>query len=123
MKATLVVDQADIDFVRAGQKTRIQLDELPGHRLRGEVQSIAFDPIKVSPKGLSNKSGGELATKTDESGVERPMSTSYQANVPLLNDDGLLRIGLRGRAKIEAGYRTIAQRAWRYLTQTFHFRL
>jgi putative peptide zinc metalloprotease protein len=123
MKATLVVDQADIDFVRVGQKVRIQLDELPGERLRGQIESIAYDPIKVSPKQLSNKAGGELATETDESGVERPMSTSYQAGVPLEDLEGILRPGLRGRAKIEAGYRTIAQRAWRYLTQTFHFRL
>ena len=123
MKATLVVDQADIEFVRAGQNVRIQLDELPGERLRGQIESMAFDPLKVSPKQLSNKAGGELATKTDESGVERPMSTSYQANVRLDDVEGILRPGLRGRAKIEAGYRTIAQRAWRYLTQTFHFRL
>jgi putative peptide zinc metalloprotease protein len=123
MKATLVIDQADIESVKLGQKVRIQLDELPGERLRGTIKSMAFDPIKVSPKQLSNKAGGELATKTDESGVERPMSTSYQASVPLDDGEGILRPGLRGRAKIDAGWRTIAQRAWRYLTQTFHFRL
>jgi putative peptide zinc metalloprotease protein len=123
MKATLVVDQADIDFVRVGQSVRIQLEELPGERLRGEIASIAFDPVKVSPKQLSNKAGGELATETDESGMERPMSTSYQARVPLEDVEGILRPGLRGRAKVAAGYQTIAQRAWRYLVQTFHFRL
>jgi putative peptide zinc metalloprotease protein len=123
MKATLVVDQADIDYVRAGQKVRIQLDELPGERLRGAIESIGFEPIKISPKQLSNKAGGELATKTDEAGVERPLSTSYQASVPLDDTEGILRSGLRGRAKIAAGYQTIAQRAWRYFVKTFHFRL
>jgi putative peptide zinc metalloprotease protein len=123
MQATLVVDQADIEFVRPGQSVRIQLDELPGERLRGHVDSMSFDPIKATSKQLSNKSGGEVATETDESGVERPMSTSYQARVPLDDAEGILRPGLRGRAKIDAGWRTIAQRAWRYLTQTFHFRL
>jgi hypothetical protein len=33
MKATLVIDQADIESVRLGQNVRIQLDELPGERL------------------------------------------------------------------------------------------
>ncbi len=123
MKATLVIDQADIEFVKPGQNVRIQLDELPGERLRGTIESMAFDPLKVSPKQLSNKAGGELATETDPSGVERPMSTSYPASVPLDDADGILRPGLRGRAKIDAGWMTIGQRAWRYLTQTFHFRL
>jgi putative peptide zinc metalloprotease protein len=123
MKATLVIDQADIEFVQPGQRVRIQLDELPGERLRGTIKSMALDPLKVSPKQLSNKAGGELATETDPSGVERPMSTSYQADVPLEDVEGILRPGLRGRAKIDAGWLTIAQRSWRYLTQTFHFRL
>jgi putative peptide zinc metalloprotease protein len=123
MKATLVIDQADIEFVHLGQDVRIQLNELPGHRLHGTLTAIASEELKQSPKQLSNKAGGELATKTDEAGVERPMSPSYQATVPLGNTDGLLRTGLRGRAKIDAGYRTLGQRAWRYLTQTFHFRL
>jgi hypothetical protein len=43
--------------------------------------------------------------------------------VPLENAEALLRTGLRGRAKIDAGYRTLGQRAWRYFTQTFHFHL
>lgn len=123
MKATLVIDQADIEFVREQQSVRIQLDELPGTLLRGKIDDIAETNMPVSSKQMSNKSGGELATKTDESGVERPLSTSYQANVPLANPEGMLRTGLRGRAKIDAGYRTLGQRAWRYLTQTFHFRL
>ncbi len=123
MKATLVIDQADIDFVRRGQKVEIMLDELPGRVLEGEIEEIAQVELLASPEQLSNKAGGELPTETDAAGIERPMSTSYQARVPLDNDDGLLRIGLRGEAKIHVGSMPLGRRIWRYLAATFNFRM
>ena len=79
---------------------------------------------RATPKNLASKAGGELATKTDESGVERPWSPSYQVLVfPLDGPDDLLRIGLRGRAKIHARWQTVGQRAWRLVSETFNFRL
>ncbi|NLE38731.1 MAG: hypothetical protein GX621_11970, partial [Pirellulaceae bacterium] len=45
------------------------------------------------------------------------------ASVPLDDPDGLLRIGLRGRAKIHTIPQTIAQRVWRTLNQLINFRL
>lgn len=123
LDAILVVDQADIDFVASGQKVELKLDELPGHTFQSAVDEIAMADLKVSPRQLSNKAGGELATKTDESGVERPQSVSYQARVPLEDPDGLFRIGLRGTAKVHAGSRTLGQRLYRFVQQTFNFRM
>ena len=97
---------------------------LPYLTLHSEVQEIASINLKVSPSHLTNKSGGDLATKTDEAGVERPLTTSYQVRVfPLSDADGLLRIGLRGEAKIHVAPRSVGWRLWRWFTQTFHFRL
>jgi len=123
MKASLVIDQADIDFVTKGQKVKIELDELAGQPFMAEIADIAEAELSVSPGQLSNKYGGELPTETDASGVERPMSTSYLARVPLDNSGGLLRIGLRGKAKIYAGKRTLWQRVFRYVAQTFNFNM
>jgi putative peptide zinc metalloprotease protein len=123
MEAKLVIDQADVEFVAEGQRVDIKLDELPGETLEGEITEISPEPLKVSPKNLSNKSGGELATKTDESGMERPLSTSYQVTVPLDDPEGLLRIGLVGRGRVHAIPQTLGQRRGRYLSQTFNFRL
>jgi putative peptide zinc metalloprotease protein len=135
MQAILVIDQSDVEFVVEGQ-ARAQakkpnaglvvdmvLDARPGEVLRSNISEIANEELKVSPKNLSNKSGGELATKTDESGIERPMSTSYQARVPIVDPDGVLFIGLKGKAKIHAGYLTLAQQTWRLFQQTFNFEL
>jgi putative peptide zinc metalloprotease protein len=126
LDAMLVIDQADISLVKTKQKVDIKLDALPHDVLHGEIKEYSQQNYKVSSKGLSAKSGGELATTTDKSGAERPASTSYQARVPLDDPEGLLRLGLRGRAKIHMdfqGWQTIGQRIWRYVTQTFHFKL
>lgn len=123
MEAVLVVDQADIDYVRKNDHVDIKLDEMPLDELRGEVIEIAHEPLRTVPRHLGNKQGGELATKTDESGVERPMNTSYQVRVPIDDSEGLLRLGLKGRARIHTRPQTLGHRFWRFIAQTFNFRL
>jgi hypothetical protein len=51
------------------------------------------------------------------------MNTSYQASAPIDDEDGLLYLGLRGKAKIYTHWQTIATRSWRWLTRTFNFKL
>jgi putative peptide zinc metalloprotease protein len=126
MEAVLVVDQADDALVKEGQKIDIKLDQMPFTTLRSAIDEKSREPMKDAPRRLSAKAKGELATKTDPSGRERPASTSYQARAPLEDDEGILRIGLRGHGKIHmdsADWQTLGQRFWRYVTQTFNFRL
>ena len=123
MEALLVVDQEDIEYLKLEQLVDIKLDELPGETLHGRIAEIAAEPLTVSPRSLSNKAGGELATKTDEGGVERPLNTSYQVRVPIDDPEGLLRISLRGRGRVHTVAQTLGHRLWRYVTQTFNFRL
>lgn len=123
-EAILVIDQADIEFVDLNQDVAIKLDELPWETFRGRIREVARQEMRVSPQKLSNKSGGDLATKTDEAGIERPQSTSYQARVfPLDDPHERLRMGLLGRARIGVGWQTLGGWAWREFTRTFHFRL
>lgn len=123
MQAELVIDQSEMPFIREGQHVSLVLDSRPGEFVKGKITKIANTKLKTSSSQLSNKSGGDLPTKTDEKGREVPLNTSYQAHVPLDNSDGLLFIGLKGRAKVYAGYQTLGQQAWRYLAQTFNFKL
>lgn len=123
MEAMLVIDQGDIEFVRQGQTVWIKFDASAGRTFAGEVLEIAqVDLEDVSP-GLSLQSGGTLATRTDASGAQTPLSTSYVARVVLDNSDGLLRAGMRGRAKIATRWQTVGQRIWRALHRTFRFEL
>lgn len=123
MEAVLIIDQADIEYVKEGQRVWIKLDALPSRTLEGRISEIARKELEATPPHLSSKAGGELATTTDSSGRERPLRSSYQARVPLPNSDGTLQADFRGRAKIDCGSRTLARRLWRYLSETFRFRL
>jgi putative peptide zinc metalloprotease protein len=127
MEAILVVDQADIEFVQPGQFVRLKLDELHWRTLTGVIEDVAKREVEAASPRLAGKAGGELATKTDpRTGIEKPISTVYQARVPLTNEDGLLIPGLRGRAKIHVDrhhWLTIGQRLWRFVTRTFNFRI
>jgi len=122
MEASLVIDQDDIEHVKEGQTIDIKLNELPGRTFRSEIEKIG-PALKAAPRQLSSKTGGELATTTDEQGVERPMSTSYPARALLDDEDGLMFIGLRGRAKVHASWQTLGTRAWRMFIRTFNFKL
>jgi putative peptide zinc metalloprotease protein len=131
LEALLVVDQADIELVEQAMlddddppDVDLQLDAYPGKTLTSRIVELARVDLKVSPASLSSQAGGTLNTKTDPTGVQRPMSTSYQARVPL--DDqgdlhGLLCTGLRGRAKVHTRKQSLGKRMYRYLARTFHF--
>jgi putative peptide zinc metalloprotease protein len=122
-EAVLVIDQADIETVAVGQTVELQFDQMAGEIITGRVAEVARTELELSSARLSHKTGGAVATQTDAAGRERPMRTSYQALVPLDAPAGLLRQGLRGRAKIHVAPQTLAARAWKYLCGTFNFEL
>ncbi len=125
LEAVLVIDQTDRNMIRPGQRVELKIEGFasPTYTIHSEIANVAEEQLKVVPRRLSNKSQGELPTKTDPSGVERPMSTSYQASAPLDNDEGLLLLGLRGQARIHTDPISLGARLWRLLTHTFNFKL
>src|SRR5205085_6190024 len=68
MEAVLVVDQDEIEFMDQEQSVDIKIDELPGRTFHTRIAEISKADLKVAPRQLSNKGGGDIATKTDESG-------------------------------------------------------
>ena len=121
LEAVLAVDQKDIDFVSENQEATIVLDALTDIKITGTIDEIARTEMQASDPSQSNQAGGELATRTDARGVERPASATYQARVPLENEHGNIKIGYRGKAKIRAGKTTLGGLLWRYLITTFRF--
>ncbi|MEX0819912.1 MAG: hemolysin D, partial [Pirellulaceae bacterium] len=121
IEAILAIDQGDIEFVHPGQYIEIFAHQLPGQRLRTQLDQVSRLDMKITPKALSSKNGGDVITQTDAAGQERPMNTTYQANAALQSDTNELLIGVSGQAKIHTGYQTLATRLWRYICQTFDF--
>lgn len=123
LEAVLVIDQADIELVREGQAVRIQIDQLPGESLLSTVDSVAQRELELTSRRMSSKTGGQLQTQTDATGAERPTNTSYQARALLTDEEAVLRLGARGKARISVQSQTLASRLWRYMSQTFQLTL
>lgn len=123
MEAILVVDQHDIDLVNEGMEADIKVDSARLDTFSGTIEKISEMEMQVSPENLALQSGGRLDTEMDASGQLRPISTSYQARVPLENLDIPLRSGYRGQAKIYVGWKSVGWRIYRFCTRTFKFEL
>jgi putative peptide zinc metalloprotease protein len=124
LEAILVIDQGDIEYVQKGQTVDLKIDSLPYDTLHGTIEEVSIYDLKITPQKLSNKTQGELASTTDpDSGVERPQNPSYEARVPISDNEGVLQIGLRGRAKIHTAPLSLGARLWRLIMNTFNFRL
>ena len=120
LEATLVIDQADVELVRASQQVRIQLDELPGETLSGTIDEIAELNLKTAPRDLAAR--GELPVRPDERGAGQPLNTVYEARVSIAAASVPVRSGATGVAKIYADPQSLGRRLIRYLQQTFQLR-
>jgi putative peptide zinc metalloprotease protein len=125
LQAVMVVDQGDRNMIDRGQIVDIKINELPYKKaFRSEISDIAEAELKEAPKRLSSKYNGEVPTKTDpQTGAERPQSTCYQADAKLPDEDGLLRLGLCGTGRIYTRPLSCGERFWRFLMNTFNFKL
>jgi len=121
LEAVLVIDQAGVEFVEAGQHVWVHIDERPGTVLTGTISEVARVDLKVAPRELGGD--GRLPTRTDEQGSRQPLDISYQARVRLDEHPHLLLAGARGQAKIAAGWQPLGSRFYRYLARTFRFQM
>jgi putative peptide zinc metalloprotease protein len=121
-EANIAIDQDDIEFVHVGQEVKIKLDLLPYATFDTTIDEIG-PQLEFSSRQLSSKGGGELMSKTEKSGLDRPINTSYQARAAIDDASGTLVQGLRGRAKIAGDWQPIGKRLWRYIMRTFNFKL
>lgn len=123
MEAVLVVDQADVDLIKLGHEADIKIDSAQLETFSGKIAQISEMDMKVTPEQLARQVGGGLDTEMDASGRLKPVSTSYQARVPLQDVKVPLRAGYRGQAKIYVGWRSLGWRLYRFLSKTFSFEM
>lgn len=121
LEAILAIDESNVEFLSPGQEVKIYLEQLPGRPISSRIEQLSQIDMKIVPQSLSSKSGGELISRTDNNGLDRPLNTTYQANALVDDERGLFLIGGTGHGKIYARPQTLAQRLWRYLCQTFNF--
>jgi putative peptide zinc metalloprotease protein len=124
LQAVMVIDQSDKNLVAMDQDVKLKIDQLPNDIFDSKIAEIAPAELKEAPKRLSTKFGGEVPIKTDPiTGVEKLQSPSYQADAPIDDENGHLRLGLRGTARIYTRWTSVGERSWRFLMNTFNFKL
>lgn len=123
MQAILVVDQHDIDLVGVGDEADIKIESARLDTFSGTIETISEQEMTQTPEALASQAGGALNTEMGPGGQLRPISTSYQARVPLKDVDVPLRPGYRGQAKIYVGWKSVGWRIYRFLARTFRFEL
>jgi putative peptide zinc metalloprotease protein len=121
MEAVIVLDQHDIDLVKVSDEVELMMESARLHSVTGNISTISKAEMKESPASLSIQAGGNLDTKMDEMGRIRPISTSYQARVPLVEGHVPYRAGYRGQAKVHLPWRSLGWRLYRFVTKTFNF--
>lgn len=123
MEAVIVVDQHDIDLVSEGDEVDIKIDSARLDTFSGIIERISEMEMQETPQSLASQMGGALNTEMDQMGRLRPISTSYQARVPLENVEVPLRVGYRGQAKIYVGWKSLGWRIYRFFARTFRFEM
>ena len=123
LEAVLVVDQNEIEFVKQGQEVELFIDTVPWKTFDSQVETISTTKMKSLPKGLSGRFGGEVAVKQNSRGEDVPQSATFQVSAPFDSQQRLVLDGCLGRAKIRSGTRTVGNRIWRLVQQTFRFDL
>lgn len=123
MQAILVIDQHDIDLVETGIDVDIKIESARLDTFSGKIKTISEREMTQTPEALASQAGGALNTEMGPGGQLRPISTSYQARVPLKDVSVPLRAGYRGQAKIYVGWKSVGWRIYRFFAKTFSFDL
>jgi len=123
MQAVLVVDQAYVGLVKNGQEVRLLLEADTHRAYHSQIESIGVNEVQAVSGGSSTMHGGRLETKTDPSGMVKPLSTSFPARVLLGDSVGRLQVGMQGQARIYTGWQPLGRRLYRFMAKTFNFDL
>ena len=117
IEAVAVVDQADAPLVQPGKKASVALPQHPGGIIDGTVKELARIESDELPLHLT--ATGAIRSQSDESGVSRPLQTTYQVRIRLQEPLEEVLPGTTGRVLIVAPPQTLAARVARWLSRTF----
>jgi putative peptide zinc metalloprotease protein len=131
LQAVLYIDQGDReDLQEVKGECEIKLDHLPDITWLTMVSQISTKGENLAPEALTTRFQGPLATKPGDQGSEQLASTAYRAIAELhfdaevsKADAVLMKPGMRGNARFILSNRTAAYWLYRYLCETFRFKV
>ena len=130
LHAVMYIDQGDRDDLQDEMPLEIKLDHLANITFLTRVDLISPKGEVMAPESLTTRFHGPLATKANQQGQEQLASTAYRAIADLYFAEGstqpeahLLKPGMRGNGRFIISNRTAAYWMWRYVNETFRFRV
>ncbi len=130
LQAVLYIDQGDRDDLNGEMNVELKLDHLADITWVTKVTQVSLKGEVMAPEALTTRFQGPLATKPGDQGQEQLASTAYRAiaelhfDVPESQPDAvLMKPGMRGNARFIISHRTAAYWLWRYICETFRFRV
>jgi hypothetical protein len=130
VQAVLYVDQGDRDDLGDKMEVEIKLDHLADITWVTKVTQVSLKGEVMAPEALTTRFNGPLATKPSTQGQEQLASTAFRAIAEMHFDDPvsqpdsvLMKPGMRGNARFIISNRTAVHWLWRYLSETFRFRV
>jgi putative peptide zinc metalloprotease protein len=122
VSATVLIPQAELPFVRLGQRVELLLSGLSDRTLPGVVAEISPVPVDVLPRELAARNA--LPIDPNALQTPQPMEPVYRVRVTLepVGAAPPLRWAT-GEARIRLASEPLAYRLWRGARRTFHFQL
>lgn len=126
LKAVMILDQGDVDLVKSADhpKAWLKVYGTGARTIESRVKEVAKRNRDDLPPELTNGAGGEIAAEPDRAtGEMKPLTAVFEVSIPVDNRDLDLQPGLRGKARIDAGYLSFGQWLLRLVYKTFHFNM
>jgi putative peptide zinc metalloprotease protein len=124
LEAHMILDQSDIHLIGVDSPAWIKIYGVAEKTIKSRVSEVARRDRDQIPTELSNLAGGEVASKPDpKTGAAKPITHVYEVIIPVDNSELTLEQGLRGYAKIDGGYHTLAWWLLRWWNKLFNFQL
>lgn len=116
LRVFIPLSERQARYIRDGQKVELRVASRSNQTYVGEVvEDLKIPPSAELPANLVATLGGDVAAQPDHEGRLKPLEVTYGVSVILPNEDGHLRPGMTGSARIYADRMLVWQVLWQRL--------
>lgn len=123
LQAIVGLTETEVGLVKPGQHAEFRLNSDSGMTFEGTVLEVSEEPLTEFPhQSLSQYAGGTvpsvMTVSRDSSSTPHaiPAGPLYSARIAIANPEGILRLGMSGRIRIECGSKSLGATIWNNLS-------
>lgn len=122
LQAIVGLTELEAALVKPGQHAEFRLNSYSGVTFIGKVLEVSQEPLNEFPhQSLSQYAGGTVpsvmtASRDSSTPHAMPAGPLYRARIAIDNPEGILRLGMSGRIRIQCGNKPLGAMLWNNLT-------